>query len=125
MSALDSIGEAQHRLLNADTEIGTLQVTSAVPSVTDTLIRARQEIAEVRAILGAVQLILRGRILAEMLDHHELVATELREHAVWSRVPIHARRAEMYAGRARALRALIGPVDAPNTAGTEGGTDGR
>ncbi|MES2697274.1 MAG: hypothetical protein V4773_27665 [Verrucomicrobiota bacterium] len=124
MSAVLSIGEANHRLLNSDAELGALQVTSASPGVTDALIRARNEIAEARAILAAVRLTLLSHNVGAALAHHEYMAVKVRDAARLARM-IPGRglyiQAEAHEQMAKALRTLVGPVVETVPAEPEGG----
>lgn len=119
MSALLSIGEANHLLLNADAEIGFAATGTAVvsagvvvdPDPIAALTRARQQLTEARAVLAAVRLALRTQAIADALEYHREMAVRLREGAIRSRMlpgrGLHA-GADRHEAFAKALRALIG-----------------
>ena len=120
MSALLSIGEANHLILNADAEIalGLRANNDPRPSVPESIAalgRARAQLTEARAVLAAVRLALRTQAIVDLLDHHEEMALRLREGARLQHVPpgrgLHA-QADRHADFAAALRTLIG-TDAP------------
>lgn len=125
MSALMHIGEADHRLLNADAELASVDRQTGESYMG--LVRAREQLKEARAALAAVRLALRSRELAAALEYHEQMAARLREGARLQGVApgrgLHV-PADAHAARAAALRVLIGagaPLVANPDATNEGG----
>jgi len=107
VSALLHIGEADHKLLNADAEI----VAVAMHGEGASLARAREQLAEARAALAAVRLVLRSHALAELLAYHETMEARLRAGALLMRTVLNnplAANADTHAARAKLLRTLIG-----------------
>lgn len=126
MSALLSIGEANHAILNADAEIS--HAASCLPvGPTETraaLAAAQAQLVHARAVLAAVRLSLRTQGVFDALAYHEDMVTRLREGARLQRVAPHrglnasADRHEAYAA---ALRTLVGPTETPGVVLMEGG----
>ena len=116
MSALLQIGEAEHKLLNADAEIavGIRANNDPRPSQREAiaaLSRARAQLTEARAALGAVRFVLRSQALAEALAYHEAMESRLRFGAAAMRGVINnplSANADLHATRAKVLRSLVG-----------------
>ncbi|MBI5768734.1 MAG: hypothetical protein HZA93_13130 [Verrucomicrobia bacterium] len=129
MSALLHLGEAAHKILNADAEIAfgiraNNDPRPSVPASIAALSRARAQLTEARAALGAVRLALRTQAVFDALEYHDEMALRLREGARLQRVPpghgLHA-SADMHEAFAAALRVLIGTPETPTEETTEGG----
>lgn len=114
MSALVSIGEADHAILNADAEIKAVKAV-ACGATNASLRGALNQLDQARAVLAAVRLALRSHALADALDYHEHMAIAMRQAAKAARMPPGRGmyfQADRHDARAKALRALIGQ-DAP------------
>lgn len=124
MSALLSLGEANHAILNADAEIQAV----AMHGCGATLARARERLAEARASLGAVRFVLRTQALADALDYHETMAIRAREAARLARmVPGRGMylQASQHEAFAKALRVLIGTTEGIGAESSELRTESR
>lgn len=121
MSALLSIGEATHAILQSDAELGFCQVGRTSDAQEQAITRARRKLTEARATLAAVQFALRSHALVDALTYHELMADRMRQAARLARmIPGRGlyQTAAQHDARAKALRALIGTA-APLTAHVE------
>lgn len=122
MSALSHVGEVQKKLLQTTALLENHIAPEAAvlgddeATLNRDLTAARQLATSSRANIAAVQLALRTLDLQELLMHHEVMALSLRQAAARARMmPGHGLhlQAENHQKWAKALRALVGPNDAP------------
>lgn len=122
MSALLSIGEANHAILNAGAEISfaSFHIAKDAAEPRRALAAAQVQLVHARSVLAAVRLALRTQAMFDALEYHQEMAVRLRLGAIRAHMQpgrgLHA-SADRHSAFAAALRTLIGSADTSFTGG--------